>query len=59
MGKPVRKVWILVTQETMGWLLYQLDHMQVICTLLFQTDNNTSTSLLNFLYRLDADPVQL
>jgi len=41
-------------QEMMGWQLHQLDHMQIICTLL-QTDNNASTSSLNF-YRLDALP---
>jgi len=32
----------------MGWQWHQLDHMQVICTLL-QTDNHASTSFLNFL----------
>jgi len=36
----------------MGWHWHQLDHMQIICTLL-QTDNHSSTSLLIF-YRLDA-----
>jgi len=35
-----------------GW--HQLDHLQIICTLL-QTDNQTSTSVLNF-YRPDALP---
>jgi len=30
----------------MGWQRHQLDHMQIICTLL-QTDNYTSTSSLN------------
>jgi len=34
-------------QELMGCQWHQLDHMQIICTLL-QTDNHTSTSLLNF-----------
>ena len=34
--------------------LHQLDHMQMICTLL-HTDNHTNTSSLNF-YRLDALP---
>jgi len=32
----------------MGWQWHQLDHMQIICTLL-QTDNHASTSPLNFL----------
>jgi len=36
----------------MGWQWYQLDHMQIICTLL-QTDNHTSSSPLSF-YRLHA-----
>jgi len=31
----------------MGWQLHQLDHKQIICTLL-QTDNHTSTLSLNF-----------
>jgi len=35
-------------QEMMGWQRYQMDHMQIICTLL-QTDNHASTSSLNFL----------
>jgi len=34
-------------QEVIGWQWHQLDHMQIICTSL-QTDNNTSTSSLNF-----------
>jgi len=34
-------------QEMMGWQWHQLDHMQIICTLL-QTDNHASTSSLNF-----------
>jgi len=38
----------------MGWQWHQLDHMQIICTLL-QTDNHTSTSSLNF-YWPDALP---
>jgi len=38
----------------MGWQWHQLDHMQIICTLL-QIDNNASTSPLCF-YRLDALP---
>jgi len=32
----------------MGWQLHQLDHMQIICTLL-QTDNHASTSPLRLL----------
>jgi len=32
-------------QETMGWQWHQLDHMQIICTLL-QTDKHASTSPL-------------
>jgi len=32
----------------MRWQWHQLDHMQIICTLL-QTNNHTSTSWLNFL----------
>jgi len=35
-----------------GWQWHQLDHMQIICTLL-QTDNHANTSPLSF-YRLDA-----
>jgi len=38
----------------MGWQWHQLDHMQIICTLL-QTDNHASTSSLNF-YRSEALP---
>jgi len=40
----------------MGWQWHQLDHMQIICTLL-QTDNHASTSPLSF-YRLDALPAK-
>ena len=32
----------------MGWQWNQLYNMQIICTL-FQADNHTSTSILNFL----------
>ena len=39
-------------QEMMGWQWHQLDHMQIICTLL-KTVNHASTSSLNF-YRPDA-----
>jgi len=38
----------------MGWQWHQLDHMQIICTLL-QTDSQASTSSVNF-YRSDAVP---
>jgi len=34
-------------QEVMGWQWQQLEHMQIICTLL-QTDNQASTSSLIF-----------
>jgi len=46
--------WILLEQEIMEWQWHQLDHMEIICTLL-QTDNHASTSPLSF-YRLDALP---
>jgi len=36
----------------MGWQWHQLDHMQIMCTVL-QTDNHASTSPLSF-YRLEA-----
>jgi len=49
-----KSFWILLEQEIMGWQWHQLDHMQIICTLL-QTDNHASTLPLNF-YRLDALP---
>ena len=48
-GKPF---WILLEQEMMEWQWHQLDHMQIICTLL-QTDNHASKSPLSF-YRPDA-----
>ena len=35
--------WILLEQQMMGWQGHQLDHMQIICTML-QTDNHASTS---------------
>jgi len=47
-GELVRKWWTILgftEAETMGWQWHQLDHMQVICTLL-QTDNLTSTTSL-------------
>jgi len=50
-GKPF---WILLEQEMMEWQWHQLNHMQIICTLL-QTDNHASTSPLSF-YRPDALP---
>jgi len=40
--------WILMKQEMMGWQCRQLDHIQIICTVL-QTDNYSSTSPLSFL----------
>jgi len=39
-------------QEIMGWQWHQLDHVEIICTLL-QTDNHASTSSLNS-YKPDA-----
>jgi len=50
-GKPF---WILMKQEMIGWHWHQLDHMQIICTLL-QTDNHARTSPLSF-YMPDALP---
>jgi len=44
-GKPF---WIILVQEIMGWQWHQLDHMQIICTLL-QIDNHASSSPLRFL----------
>jgi len=38
-GKPF---WILPEREMMRWQWYQLDHMQVICTLR-QTDDHATT----------------
>jgi len=35
--QKVKPFWILMKQEMMGWQWHQLDHMQIICTLL-QTD---------------------
>jgi len=37
-------------QQMVEWQWHQLDHMQIICTLL-QTDNHASTSSLNFFYK--------
>ena len=42
-----KPIWILMKHEMMVWQWHQLDHMQIICTLL-QTDNHASTSSLNF-----------
>jgi len=39
----------------MGLKWHQQDHMEIICISL-QTDNHTSTSALNRLYRMDALP---
>jgi len=39
-------------QEMMGWQWHQLDHIQIICTLL-QTDNDVSMPSFHF-YRPDA-----
>ena len=44
----VKPIWILMKQEMTGWPWHQLDHMQIICTLL-HTDNHASTSSLKFL----------
>ena len=43
----MKPFWILLKQEMMGWQWHQLNHMQVIHTLL-QTDNHASTSSLKF-----------
>ena len=50
LGKPVKPIWIIMKQETMGWQWHQVDHMQIICTSL-QTDNHASTSPLSFYRR--------
>jgi len=44
-GKPF---WILMKEEMMGSQRHQMDHMQIIRSLL-QIDNHTTTSSLNFL----------
>jgi len=36
-----------MNQEMTGWQWHQLDHMQIICTLL-QTDKHASKSALSF-----------
>jgi len=38
-----KSFWILSKQEMMGWRWHQLNHMQIICTLL-QTDNHGRVS---------------
>jgi len=38
-------------QKMMGWQWHQLDHMQIICTLL-QTDNHASTLTLIFMSQM-------
>ena len=52
LGEPVSEGWAILDftkAETMGWQCHQLDHMQVICTLL-QTDNHARTASLSFLW---------
>jgi len=46
--------WILMKQEMMRWQWHQLDHVQIICTLL-QTDNHAGPYNSIF-YRPDALP---
>jgi len=53
MPVPERDILILLKQEMMGWQWHQLDHMQIICSLL-QTDNHASTSSLRFFYEPDV-----
>jgi len=48
--------WILLHQEIMGWQWHQLDHMQIICTLL-QTDNHASKLKETYLYSAYYEPV--
>jgi len=52
--RNIKPIWILMKQEMMGWQWHQLDHMQIISTLL-QTDNHASTLSLSF-YRPDPLP---
>jgi len=40
--------WILMKQVMMGWQRHQVDHMQIICTLLC-TDNHASTASVSLL----------
>jgi len=44
--RKVKPIWILMKQEMTGWQWNQLNHMQIICTLL-QTGNYASISSLN------------
>jgi len=53
-NRNVKPVCILMKQEMMRWQWHQLDHMQIICTLL-QTYNHAGTLSLNF-HRPDALP---
>jgi len=53
LAPKVKPLGILMKQDTMGWQWHQLDHMQIICTLL-QTDKQASTS--SIFYRPDALP---
>jgi len=46
--RKFKPIWILMKQEMMGWQWHQLDHMQIISTLL-QTNNHARTSSLIFL----------
>jgi len=48
-------VWILMKQKMKGWQWHQLEHMQVLCSLI-QSDNHASSSSLKILYRPDALP---
>ena len=47
----MKRIWILMKQEMMGWQWHQLDHMQTICTSL-QTNNRASASSLIFTGRM-------
>jgi len=49
--RKVKPIWILKMQEMMRRQWHQLDHMQIICTLL-QTGNYTSTLSLIFTGRM-------
>jgi len=40
--RKVKPFWILMKQEMMKWQWHQLDHTQIICTLL-QTGNHART----------------
>ena len=50
LGRPIPEGYTILDSteaEMMEWQWHQLDHMQVICTLL-QTDNHVSNSSLSF-----------